>query len=166
MTTAEAFSDAELAAYYPSLIQWARRRFSPADAEEVVQEALLRAHRYRNQFQPGTSLGAWLQRIMMNVARDRWRAEKTAENARATRTEYGTVFSPQIQQANQEHIAGNMELVDALEQLTPAHRELLVLYYMYDLSCAEIAEVLNVALGTVLSRLHRARQALTELLEP
>jgi RNA polymerase sigma-70 factor (ECF subfamily) len=133
----------------------------PSDARDVVQEVFLRAMREPRFFAPDFHMQAWLYRVTrnlcFNLVRDRRRREGIL--AAAARSEafdadpIERVFDEQRQD----------ELAAALARLSPDHRAILLLRYYDDLSYAEIAEVLSLKLGTVMSRLSRARDRLLDV---
>jgi RNA polymerase sigma-70 factor (ECF subfamily) len=138
------------------VFRWALRLVrDPATAEDVVVEAFWRAYRARARFDPSRSFGAWIRRIATNVARDHLRA------ARA-RGGYATGYPPQAQAVNPASgDEGLHELVGvALGRLPPKLRVVATLALVEELPHAEIAEALDVPIGTVKSRLFRAVRAL------
>lgn len=155
----------QLAALY-NHARWLCR--DEAEAEDLVQEALSKALRAFDSFQPGTNFKAWIFRIQRNAFL----------NSRTAIAELRTVFLEDQEEAfdppsqgltpEQELIRlDNIALVqDALAQLSPPLREVLLLCDLEELSYKEIAGILDVPTGTVMSRLARARQALRKLLQP
>ena len=146
---------------------------SPADAEDLVQDTFVRALRFYERFERGSNLKAWLLRIQFNGFVNKYRrnlkeyavseamthepgTEATVgRNAlRALLDPQGTALSPMI--AN--------EIQAALQQLPEDHRTVVILADVEELSYKEIAEVIGCPIGTVMSRLHRARKALQERL--
>ena len=140
-----------------------------ADAEDLVQETVLRAYRFFERFERGTNVKAWLLRIQYNTFVNRYRRtskeceikdsmtkESTAEDLvsrdalRALTDPTGTALRPLVAR----------EIEAALEELAEAHRLVVVLADIEELSYKEIAEVLGCPIGTVMSRLHRARRTL------
>ncbi len=146
---------------------------SKADAEDLVQETILRAFRFFDRFERGSNVKAWLLRIQYNLFVNRYRRgvrerdvrESMAHEPggrdvlsrtalRALTDPDGDALRPLVQQ----------ELAAALEELPEDHRTVVVLADIEELSYKEIAEVLGCPIGTVMSRLHRARRALREKL--
>ncbi|MFI5307018.1 MAG: sigma-70 family RNA polymerase sigma factor [Polyangiales bacterium] len=140
-----------------------------ADAEDLVQETVLRAFRFFDRFERGSNVKAWLLRIQYNTFVNRYRRstkereikdsmmhEPTGENVvsrdalRALTNPTGTALRPLIA----------AEIEAALAELPEDHRMVVVLADAEELSYKEIAEVLGCPIGTVMSRLHRARRAL------
>ena len=138
------------------------------DALDIAQDALLRLFQHLGRVAPDRPVRPWLFAIVRNRARDLWRS-------RAARPNESLDARPDVA----EHIAapaGDPEQQAALRQrarriwsaiatLSHAHREMLVLRDFHDLSYAEIAQVLAIPIGTVMSRLHAARAALRAALE-
>lgn len=130
-----------------ALLRVARRlTFEPASAEDLVQETMLLAWRGFHGFQAGTNARAWLFRILFNVFH--------AERRRLGRTpELPTnVIRPMLQEA--------AEIAEALDALSLEQRTVLLLCVVEGFTCREAAEILDLPMGTVMSRLSRARQEL------
>ncbi|HEY8258962.1 MAG TPA: sigma-70 family RNA polymerase sigma factor [Gemmatimonadales bacterium] len=138
-----------------------------ADADDVVQEALLRAFRYFGGFrgEQASQSRAWVLAIVRNMA-STWRRRRRADEAATEFDE--TVHSAAV---DGEHPAAELErqdsretLAQALDGLPPNLREVIVLREIEGLSYKEIGEVVDVPIGTVMSRLSRARKRLQEAL--
>ena len=138
------------------------------DALDVAQDAMLRLFAHLGRVAPDRPLRPWLFAIVRNRARDLWRR-------RAARPEESVDARPDLaahvvsRSADPERLAADTErarrLWAAVGALSRSHREILVLRDFHDLQYGEIAEVLGVPVGTVMSRLHRARSALRARLE-
>jgi RNA polymerase sigma-70 factor (ECF subfamily) len=129
------------------------------DAEDLVQDTLLRAYRAYDSFTPGTNMRAWLFTILYRVRADGFRravrSPRTVELVKDTRS----VLPPQ------DALASGGELLEsALEQVPVHYRTALVLRVVQDFSYDEIARILEVPIGTVMSRIHRGRSLLRQLL--
>lgn len=133
------------------------------EAIDVAQEVFIKAMRERRFFDEDFKMKAWLYRVTsnlcFNMVRDRKRRTAILDGMdRPDATDprqVDVVFQTQQQQS----------ILDALDQLTENHRKILVLRYYSDLSYAEIAEALDIKLGTVMSRLSRAKRQLVEVLD-
>lgn len=133
---------------------------SADEAEDVAQQVFVKAWQALETFQPGGSLGSWLYRITVNAAID-------ATRKRRPQVALDDIAPPRSDQHIERSVldAEEAERVRrAVRNLPPASRAALVLREYEQLSYAEIAEVLNVPIGTVMSRLHYARQSLKEAL--
>ncbi len=147
-----------------SLLRVARRlTFDPAIAEDLVQETLLRAWRSFDQFQPGTNARAWLFRILFNVYYAQGRKIRSAPllvplqpTGREAPARNGTDFS----------LLDSAMLSAALDDLSGEHKTVILLAVVEGFTCRELAEILSLPIGTVMSRLSRARQSLRESLAP
>jgi RNA polymerase sigma-70 factor (ECF subfamily) len=141
-----------------SLLRFALRTVRDRQrAEDLVQETLLSAWRSFHQFEPGTNCRAWLFRILIN-ARNRDFAK---------RQPFADVVSIEDMQLHDpEKISASAEIKSALAKLSSEHREILLLGVVEGLSIKELASILAVPAGTVMSRLSRARARLRELLDP
>jgi RNA polymerase sigma-70 factor, ECF subfamily len=137
------------------------------DAEDVVQDACLRALKYFDGFrgEAGTSARAWLLAIVRNTAHTR----RERQRGDALTTEFDEAqHSDAIADDNPAGVllqkAAKETLDRALERLAPEFREVIVLRELEGLSYKEISEVAGVPVGTVMSRLSRARTRLQEAL--
>src|SRR5689334_3313661 len=139
-------------------------------AEELVQETYLRAFRSWRSYRPGSNLAAWLATILRNAFLDEARRQqrRPAQESFEDTTEYylynqlaGTGGEPQ--EAVLNRLAGSA-IVEALADVPPAFREVVVLVDIGDFSYQEAADILGVPIGTVMSRLHRGRRALKQAL--
>ncbi len=133
-----------------------------AEAHDVVQEVFMRAMREPRMYAEEFRIQAWLYRVTrnlcFNLVRDRRRRETIL--SAATRSE-GYLADP-LERVFEEQRQD--EVLAAFERLTKDHRTILELRYYQDLSYAEIADKLSLKLGTVMSRLSRARDRLLEVL--
>jgi RNA polymerase sigma-70 factor (ECF subfamily) len=140
---------------------------NPADADDLAQETFVRAWRAIGRFRVGEPLYPWLSRIAVNLAYSLFRRRKRRPE---------TPIEPLVEAGQQW--AGNEDpsrdaaeseqkerLAECFEELSPEHRAILVLRVMEDLSYEEIAQTLGVPIGTVMSRLSRARSELKSRLE-
>ena len=130
------------------------------EAEDLVQETYAKALRGFPSFEPGTNFRAWMYRILRNsflTSRSGLKASVELEEEELPAAE--TPESILLQR-------GDWELVQrALEQLPVAHREVLLLCDVEEMSYSEIATTLAIPMGTVMSRLSRARRALREAVQ-
>lgn len=136
---------------------------SPADAEEAVQETLVKLARGADSFRGDAKLSTWLYRVAHNVCTDRVRYE--ARRPSTPVEEFTGANEPAVADSSAA-FAETSAVADALSQLDELSRKLLLLVSVDELSYAEAAEAAGVAVGTVKSRVSRARVALGELLTP
>src|ERR1700740_2557529 len=132
------------------------------EAEDLVQETYAKALRGFASFQAGTNFRAWMYRILRNSFLNTRTGLKTMvpfEEEEHDLAESSTPESFLIEQANREIVQ------QALADLPVAHREILLLCEVEEMSYEEIAQTLGIPLGTVMSRLFRARKALRTLLK-
>ena len=147
-----------------------------ADAEEIAQDTFIRAHRGLARFRGDSSLATWLHRITVNLARNRYwyffrrRRHSTLSLDCAIGDENNATFAELIA-ANapspaQESACGEFTAIVAacMEKLDASHREILTLRNVLNRSYEEIAAALRLNVGTVKSRIARARQNLRALL--
>jgi RNA polymerase sigma-70 factor (ECF subfamily) len=155
---------AQLIALLPRL-----RRFalgltgSRDDADDLVQAACERALNRLHQWQPDTRLDSWMFRIIKTIWIDQWRSQR----ARGEHVDLDSIEPPAGSNGRQvTEVRSTLEAVcRAMEQLSDDQRLVLTLVSVDGLSYEEAAAVLEVPIGTVMSRLARARRRLHELLE-
>lgn len=123
------------------------------DAEDALQEAALKAYRSLDRYDPSRPFKGWWLAILRNCCRDLLRRRQ----ARPATAAIDQADPPQDRPQSAEP---DDELSRALGQLSPPHREILELRYFGDCSYRDIAAALGIPQGTVMSRLHAARQAL------
>jgi len=136
----------------------------PAQAEDLVQDTYVRALRYQASYQAGTNMKAWLFAIMRNLFWDRFkggRPEDVSLDGDGEFALYDTLKDPSAMPEAEvlDRIAAD-EVVRAVEKLPELHREVVLLVDVEGFSYKDAAEVLGVPIGTVMSRLHRARRQL------
>lgn len=132
------------------------------EAEDVVQETFAQALQSFHRFEPGTNARAWLFAIMRHVRANRLRASRRA--AIVMGDSEGIERIPALEETPQ-HVT-ERDVLDALAQLPPGFQEIVLLCDVEELSYKEIARVLDIPMGTVMSRLHRARRLLRTALAP
>jgi RNA polymerase sigma-70 factor (ECF subfamily) len=147
-----------------------------ADAEDLVQETFLKAYRAFAGFEEGTNLRAWLYRILTNTYINIYRAkQRRPEIADVEDVEELYLYKRLAdtdgalgRSAEDEALAGitDLDLKAALESLPEAFRIAVVLADVEGFSYAEISEITEVPIGTVMSRIHRGRRALQKALLP
>ena len=169
------FADAAME-FMPSLYSGALRMTrNPADAEDLVQETYLKAYRAYSSFEEGTNLKAWLFRILTNTFINSYRAKQRRP---------GETDLEDVEDLYMYHRLGGLEAAmagrsaedellerftddevkQALEDLPEQFRVAVLLADVEGFSYKEIAEILDVPIGTVMSRLHRGRRALERAL--
>jgi RNA polymerase sigma-70 factor (ECF subfamily) len=148
---------------------------NPSDAEDLVQETFLKAYRAYHTFQAGTNLKAWLYRILTNTYINKYRKESrrpsevdlgsvedlylyrrlgSEESAEAARTTEDRVLEGLVES----------DIKKAVEDLPENFRIPVLLADLEGFSYKEIAEILDIPIGTVMSRLHRGRKAMQKSL--
>lgn len=140
---------------------------SPSDAEDLVQDAFVKAYRFYDRFEPGTNMKAWLFRILTNTFINKYRRttreRKVLEGREAepvgdgvmSRAAMRTLTDP-VAEAHRRIITA--EIQEALDSLPEDYRVMIVLADVEELSYKEIATIVGCPIGTVMSRLHRARK--------
>lgn len=153
-----------LISYVPVLRRYARGLVhNKSDADDLVQDCLVRALSKMHLFEPGTNLKAWLLSIVHNIFLDGTRRTKrTREFATAvTSMDQG---NGNVTRPNQFHRIELMDISKALAALPAAQRSTLLLIALQGLSYEETAKITGVPVGTVRSRLSRGRSALTVMM--
>lgn len=151
---------ADLAAQIPTLRAFARTLSRDAShADDLVQETLLKAWSNRDRFQEGTNLRAWLFTILRNTFYSEFRKRR-----REVEDVDGAYVGRLAEKASQDDRMALNDFATALAQLPVDQREALVLVGATGLSYEEAAQVVGCAVGTVKSRVSRARARLTEML--
>jgi RNA polymerase sigma-70 factor (ECF subfamily) len=141
----------------------ARILHDEAEARDVVQEVLIKAIKEPRLFDADFRIQAWLFRVTRNLCFNLSRDRRRRQGLLNINITVRSSVPDQI-----ERIFGEQrkeEMLLAFEQISAEHREILTLRYYDDLSYAEIAETLRIKLGTVMSRLSRARERLMAVLE-
>ena len=141
---------------------------SREEAEDLVQETYARAFRSWSSFTPGTNLRAWLLRILTNLNVDRGRrVQRTPPTQTLEETDYylaNKVASAAGEEALEQDVVverlSQDAVVKVLSELPPQFREAVVLVDIGDFTYQDAAQILDVPIGTVMSRLHRGRRAL------
>lgn len=137
------------------------------EAEDLVQETYMKALKGFGSFQPGTNFRAWIYRILRNTfltSRTGLAATKTVP-LEPEDEEQIPMASPETPESLLLGQAGQQQVQAALEQVPVLFREVLLLCDVEEMSYQEIAETLSIPIGTVMSRLYRARRALRAALE-
>jgi RNA polymerase sigma-70 factor (ECF subfamily) len=162
--------------FMPSLYTAALRMTrNPADAEDLVQETYLKAYRGFHTFQAGTNLKAWLYRILTNTFINSYRAKKRKpEQADVEDVEdlylyhrLGGLEAAVAGRSAEDEVLDHFTDADvksAIEALPENFRMAVLLADVEGFSYKEIAEILDIPIGTVMSRLHRGRRALQKAL--
>ena len=142
------------------------------EAEDISQEAFLRAYQSLARFNPSYKFSTWLYQITLNIIRDRFKKKELNYVSLDTPIETDdSEFYPQPADStnNPEQIMTQKEDIRAVQQaihsLPLKYREVLVLRHLQDLSYIEIANILKLPQGTVKIRLYRAREQLRKILE-
>lgn len=150
----------EIAALLPRMRRFARAiTFNREDADDLVQVAMERAIRHGEQWQPGTRLDSWIFRIMKNAWIDEVRSRARRAELFAPE-EAGENVGDDSADAHQQRLA----IRKAVSLLSEEHRLVVGLVLIDGLAYKEAAEVLEIPVGTLTSRLARAREALQALM--
>ncbi|WP_327592687.1 sigma-70 family RNA polymerase sigma factor [Streptomyces chartreusis] len=163
-------------AHRRALLAAARRiARNPADAEDLVQDAYMRAYASFDQYRPGTNFGAWMRRILVNQYINAYRKEQRrprqhlvpdAEDQQLPHHDaYGQLAFASAESTALAHLP-SPDLKAALSMVPPVRRTAVYLADVEGFSYREIAEFMGTPVGTVMSRIHRGRKQLRSLLLP
>ena len=140
---------------------------SREEAEELMQETYARAFRSWRSFTPGTNLRAWLLRILTNLNIDRGRRQQRAPQMQPLEANdyylYDRLSADGDGVSDDERVVERLsqdDIVTALSAVPHDFRDVLVLVDLGDFSYADAAQILDIPVGTVMSRLHRGRRIL------
>ncbi len=148
---------------------------NPADAEDLVQETYLKAYRAYHTFTEGTNLKAWLYRILTNTYINKYRKDSRRPNEVDLGTvedlylyrRIGSEASAEAARTTEERVLDGLvesDIKEAVEDLPETFRMPVLLADLEGFSYKEIAEILDIPIGTVMSRLHRGRKAMQKRL--
>ncbi|HXV73020.1 MAG TPA: sigma-70 family RNA polymerase sigma factor [Acidimicrobiia bacterium] len=174
---------ADQANFERDALQYSRQLYSaamrmarnPADAEDLVQETFLKAYRAYDTFEEGTNLKAWLYRILTNTYINKYRKE----SRRPAETDLGDVEdlylyrrlgsddTADVSRTTEDRVLDGLvesDIKAAVEELPENFRMPVLLADLEGFSYKEIAEILDIPIGTVMSRLHRGRKAMQKRL--
>jgi RNA polymerase sigma-70 factor (ECF subfamily) len=140
---------------------------SREDADELMQETYARAFRSWRSFQPGTNMRAWLLRILTNLNIDRGRRQQRAPQMQPLEANdyylYDRLAENDDGVSDEDKVVERLsqdDIVTALSAVPHDFRDAIVLVDLGDFSYADAAQILDIPVGTVMSRLHRGRRIL------
>lgn len=153
---------------YPAALRMTR---NPSDAEDLVQETMARAYVGMKNFTPGTNVRAWLYRILTNTFINSCR-KRSREPAQTLRAEFEQLLDARdgvgqpVRSAESEALdrVGESEVMQALMELPEGFRAAIYLADVEGYPYRDVAEMLEIPIGTVMSRLHRGRSKLRKKL--
>lgn len=165
----QAFLEHAIEQYGKAIYNFAYRLTgNEADASDLTQEAFIRIFRAWRSFTPGTSFRSWAYRIVTNLYRDELRRRKGRyhEEIPDDNAPQPGAGRPLAIEPIEEYVEGHLSepVAKALAELTDEQRQIVMLADVEECSYQEIGEIVGCAVGTVRSRLHRARERLRDLL--
>lgn len=133
----------------------------PTLADDNYQNVMIMLWRKRNKFQPGTNFAGWSYRLAYNTLVNEWRKRKRYNEVREE-VKHFAQKPEQIPQPDEilEAIEDRKHLKEIVDSVPQPYRDVLILCVLQEMSYKEAAEKLSVPVGTIMSRLHRARQSL------
>ena len=154
---------AGLRTHWPELYRRALRLArNESVAQDVLQDTLERALRFERQYEPNSNLRAWLQRILLSVFVTRCRRHRRERRALEMLTSDPCAWT--VADGPCAYVGLSPTVERALHALPPRFREAVELVDIIDMSYRDAAEIIGVPLGTVMSRLHRGRRMLADIL--
>jgi len=152
-------------ALYPEVVRYCAVRVAPEVADDVAQDVFLRVTRSAGSFRGDSSARTWVFAVARNTCADAVR-RRVRTRGREVVADVGTDHADTLDTAHAQPGAGDgLDLALLLDELDPDRREAFTLTQLSGLSYAEAAEVLAVPIGTIRSRVSRARGDLVALLE-
>ncbi|MDI3525333.1 MAG: polymerase sigma-70 factor, subfamily [Candidatus Atribacteria bacterium] len=156
----------QLGALYRTALRMTRRR---EDAEDLVQETIMKAYAAFDRFEPGTNFRAWIFKILTNTfINDYYRVRDREKHSSLEEMVEDVNFQPQFEGFTPEEVLLNTltreDVLRAIESLPLEFRSVVILTLVEGFSYKETAEILDIPIGTVMSRLHRGRKILQKLL--
>ncbi len=156
----------QLGALYRTALRMTRRR---EDAEDLVQETIMKAYAAFDRFEPGTNFRAWIFKILTNTfINDYYRVRDREKHSSLEEMVEDVNFQPQFEGFTPEEMLLNTltreDVLRAIESLPLEFRSVVILTLVEGFSYKETAEILDIPIGTVMSRLHRGRKILQKLL--
>lgn len=137
---------------------------SQTEAEDIVQEVFLQAWKSFDKYEPGTNCRAWLYQIMFfKISRHRRNFVMQSKFFQSD-DEEGTLFAHAVAETPIPQHLTDEEIIRAVDKLSPNFRAVVLLADVEEFSYKEVAEILQIPIGTVMSRLSRGRKNLRELL--
>lgn len=156
------FAQSDILVEMPKLRKFASKLTrNNSEADDLLQSTLLRALEKNDYFETGTDLFKWSSKIMYNIFVTEYRRK----------VKFETQYDPESHIENRsvepdQHVKLEVKvLAKAMEQMSPEHREILVLVCVKGMQYQEVAEMLNIPVGTVRSRLSRARNQLIAMMD-
>jgi len=146
-----------------ALYRMARQLVGPEGADDLVQEAYLRAWKYFESFDSATNCRAWLFRILRNSWISRWRKRRLELPLTETESETIEPYYDWEEEVLRDEFSAGMQR--ALLELPEDYRMALLLADVEEFSYEEIARIMECPIGTVMSRLNRARRMLVKLIQ-
>jgi RNA polymerase sigma-70 factor (ECF subfamily) len=165
--------EAEAVPHMDALLRTALRMTkNQTDAEDLVQETMVKAYRFWDKFEPGSNCRAWLFKIMTNIFINEYRSKsRTPVSVNMDDIDdnflYGQLASMPPGRNPEEELFAKIfddDVKKAIEELPDDFRLVVVLSFLEGFSYQEIADIIDLQLGTVKSRLHRGRKLLQKKL--
>ena len=143
------------------------------DAEDISQEVFIRVYKSLYNFNPNYKFSTWLYQMTLNLCRDRFRKGKIPSISLDTppnegdQKDFNSLIADPKNNLEEDFLqAEQTNFINALiSSLPPKYREVIILRHLKDLSYEEMSKILNISLGSVKTRLFRAREKLREILE-
>lgn len=138
---------------------------STDDAADLLQETFIRLYDHRSQIDPDGNLKNWLYKVATNIAYDWFRKKKRENLVSLDGEDLSETIEAQLSYTNLEQEIATIDLENALREIRPHYKNILLLYYREGFSYDEIAGILEIPINTIKTHIRRARQELSILLE-
>ncbi len=148
--------------YYSKMIHVCIRYANdPDEAKDIIHEGFIKVFKHLGKYQPGTSLNAWIKRIMVNTCIDYYRkaSRKRTEDVDKAAHKFSTI-------PDADSLCAEKEIMKSVQSLSPAYRAVFNLYVIEGYSHREIGEQLGITESTSRSNLVKARMKLRAMLQP
>ncbi|MEI7741533.1 MAG: RNA polymerase sigma factor [bacterium] len=168
-TSPEAFAEL-VGRYEEKLLRYLRRSFSVSgeDGEDILQNAFLKTYQHLNDYDPTMPFSSWVYRIVRNEAIDLFRKRKVVmlplENDDEDAMSFADILASDIDV--EKDVSRNLEreeIMKSMEKLKEKHRAVLILRYLEEKEYGEIADILQIPMGTVATLISRAKKEMKEV---
>lgn len=138
---------------------------SSDEAADLLQDTFIHLYNKRSQIEPNGNLKNWLYKVATNIAYDYFRKQKRESHLSIDQEDTSETIEAALSYTSLEHEIRTIDLENALHEIRPHYKNILLLYYREGFSYEEIANILELPINTVKTHIRRARQELGKLLQ-